>query len=383
MSPTRSTDADLEEDQFERRWLVKAIEPSIFREPYRDIVQGYLDGNTDVRVRVTRSIGMRVETQAADATHKTGRGSTRRQRRRGLHVGDAQWFLKAMPLQIHKFRYERDSKGRTWKIDVFKGPLEGFVIAECGAATATELAAITLPPWITDAVEVTDILTNRHLARMAADIATGAKADVNAAINRLPRVVLTGGPCSGKSGIMRLYAADATVDARRLVHCVPEVASVIIGQVGAFPPYDEPSKNRQFQRSVFRVQLSFESVSLLHAARTGRKGLLLDRGTIDNAAYLDGGMKEFVSIADTTPADEFARYDRVIVLAQPSRDVFEREKANNPARHETFEQAEERSIRTIAAWQGHPDLHVVDGATWDEKVTRACALIDETLGTDR
>jgi len=162
------------------------------------------------------------------------------------------------------------------------------------------------------------------------------------------------------------------------LHCVPETATIVISLVGALPPGSQPEFVR-FQQGIYRIQGEFEALSEQQALVDGKKALLMDRGTLDNAAYLDGGTSRMAEVCRTDPETELRRYTSVIVLDVPPKDVYEANASNNAARSESWEEARALGDRILEAWAGHADLHVIrDCASMDEKIERALALIAGT-----
>ncbi|HTM67679.1 MAG TPA: AAA family ATPase [Candidatus Binatia bacterium] len=348
-------------DEFERRFLViDADHDGIKRSPSKLIEQGYVEG-TDMRVRI-------VDGETAEFTRKSGKGRARKERNLAVDIEEARFLFDAVRYKLTKRRYLR--KG--WEIDYFQGPLDGLVLAEFETRSPDD--EVTLPSWIRSAIEVTESLSNQHLARMAYDLAdAGSDRPVREMLPReLPRIVLTGGPCSGKSSVM----AALREEFKDVLHCIPEVATIVIDQVGAKPPVGDTMAMRAFQQTIYRVQLGFEKVSNRQAIRDGRSALLLDRGTVDGAAYMDRGTAELESVCRTTLAEEYARYRGVICLDVPPKAVYEANKANNPARYETYPQAAATGDRLRKVWQGHPRFMRIDnGSSWDDKLARARAAL--------
>ncbi|HSD12035.1 MAG TPA: AAA family ATPase [Patescibacteria group bacterium] len=351
-------------DEFERRFLVTAIDPEIQRAPSKRIEQGYFEG-TDMRVRI-------VDGKTAEVTRKSGRGRIRKERNRRMDVDDARFLFDALRYKLTKRRYMKAG----WEVDYFEGPLTGLVLAEFETKSPDD--EVTLPPWIHAAIEVTESLSNQHLARIAYDL-SGEDPDrpVRDLLPReLPRIVLTGGPCSGKSSVMAALRAEF----KGVLHCIPEVATIVIEQVGAKPPFDDMLAMKSFQRTIYRVQLGFEKVSNRQAIRDGRKALLLDRGTVDGAAYMDRGVADLENVCRTTMADEYRRYHGVLCLEVPPREIYDANKANNPARSETFDQAAALGERIAKVWGGHPRFTLVrNGSSWDEKLETARAALKALL----
>jgi len=92
----------------------------------------------------------------------------------------------------------------------------------------------------------------------------------------------------------------------------------------------------------------------MHALGERKSALLLDRGTVDGAAYLAGGMTEFENVCLTTAHNEYSRYAAVIIIDVPPQNVYDAKKDNNPARGETYAEAAELGRRIVDAWSGHP-----------------------------
>ena len=355
-------------DEFERRFLVMAIDPDIERAPSKLIVQGYFDGPGNMRVRIT-------DGETAELTRKTGRGRSRKEKNLETDLITARYLLDSTNYRIEKRRHYKDG----WEIDFFHGPLKGLVLAELEMSSPDE--EIVMPSWLHKTIEVTDSLTNSHLARMAYDLkGEDAGRPVRELLPReVPRIVLTGGPCSGKSSVMAALKAEF----KDVLHCIPEVATIVIEQVGAKPPIGDMLAMKSFQRTIYRVQLGFEKVSNRQAIRDGRSAMLLDRGTVDGAAYMDRGIADLENVCRTTAADEYRRYRGVVCLEVPPKDAYEANKANNAARFETYAQAAALGVRIAKVWGGHPHFTLIkNGASWDEKLASARAAIIRLLETE-
>ncbi len=350
-----------EEMRNERRYLAFELNKTTLTGPSRRIVQGYYEKPYDFCVRI-------VDDRTAAIIRTYGRGEQRRKRHVPIGLGEARYLINSTPYVVRKTRAIKDG----WKVDVFDRPLDDIVLIE--PQVMIPGAAIAPPPWAPDAEDVTDWLTNRHLAHVTADLALGSDELVRTLLPRpVRRIVLTGGPCSGKTSMMRLFQKDPLA----AVHCVPEAATILIEQIGAKFPASTAVGQRRFQRTIYRLQQNFEREAKRQACRDGKSVLLVDRGTVDNAAYMTGGIAELEQVCQTSIADEYARYHGVVCLEVPPTDVYERDKDNNGARYETYEQAVALGERIKRAWSGHPRFTLVgnDGG-WDRKVASARAAIN-------
>jgi predicted ATPase len=365
--------------QTQRRFLLTGgLPPSLQARlrPQDDtvVMDGYLElaeinsGFTRVRLEIRPG-----RTSFAFTTRKVGRGWKRRVEHVTLPAADAERMLRWCPYRLMKRRHEID--GCT--VDLYSPPLLGLVIVEKNR-----------PGWpaflkdVEDVVEVTDSLDNFQLAHLAHELRERPEADaIREAldlIQHLPRIVLTGGPCSGKSTVL------ATLRRRfdQEIHCVPEVATIVIGQLGLKPWTGGKRNLLSCQSLMYRLQHGFEEAAELQAREGGKKAVLLDRGGIDIGTYFPGGLRQLERYLFTSVPREYGRYDLVLCLESPSRQVYEAQCANNPARTETYDQARARSELNQRAWAGHPGFRLIpDGTDWPTKERAVTRAVREFLKT--
>ena len=183
----------------------------------------------------------------------------------------------------------------------------------------------------------------------------------------MPKIVITGGPCAGKTTLMGLLAA-AFVGMGREVVLVNECATELLAQ-GITP--DSCGSVLGFQRHVFDLQLEKED-SL--ANMPGDCVVLLDRGLMDNAGYLpDDELDMLLAERGMTREDAYARYDAVVHLvtaAIGAEKLFTHE--TNEHRLEGVEEAVRVDKALRAGWSGHPSLQIIDNVgTFEDKLHRA------------
>lgn len=182
----------------------------------------------------------------------------------------------------------------------------------------------------------------------------------------LPRIVLSGGPKAGKSTLVELVRAEfpGTV-------CIfPEMATFLQTHFGIEVPAPGSDEHRLYNTRLTHAQVVLEDMVDAHAAAMGYAAVLADRGIVDNAAYLLGGIEEFERQTGIRFADALARYDLPIVLEIAPRDVFEDPRfGENKARKETYDQGSALDLRTRGVWAPHPRyrFHGND-LGWDGKV---------------
>lgn len=195
------------------------------------------------------------------------------------------------------------------------------------------------------------------------------------------KIVITGGPCAGKSTAMSRIQRYFT-EIGYTVLFIPETATELI--TGGVAPWTCGS-NTDYQTCQLRLQLEKERV-FEQAAKTmdNQKVLIVcDRGALDNKAYTEA--PEFAQVMRTLQTNEIDlrdNYDAVFHLVTAAKGAAEfYTTANNSARSETPEEAAELDDKLIAAWTGHPHLRVIDNSSdFDGKISRLLSEISSFLG---
>lgn len=183
-------------------------------------------------------------------------------------------------------------------------------------------------------------------------------------------VVLTGGPCSGKTSAIQslpeeLLPAGSTKDGEgwRTV-IVPEAATLYHERGGNFPfgmPEDTSGQFSPLQRNLLweawlnELKISLENGALALARQSPRPCLLIcDRGVCDSRAYMqsDEEWNSMLALAGWSEAEIASRYDAVFHLDVAPREFFNSngEGDSNEARTETYDEACALGGRTFAAW---------------------------------
>src|SRR3954447_16368972 len=162
------------------------------------------------------------------------------------------------------------------------------------------------------------------------------------------RVVLTGGPGAGKTVISHRIAA-AHPD--RFV-LVPEAATQVYDALQTrWDKLDLPGR-RDVQRKIYALQVDQEDRT---ASANPDKILLLDRGTIDGAAYWPEGPEDYWRDVQSTPQRELSRYDAVIWMESAAAlgSAFYDGDASNPRRFEDAAGAIEAGRLLLDLWRDH------------------------------
>ena len=174
----------------------------------------------------------------------------------------------------------------------------------------------------------------------------------------IKKVVLTGGPGSGKTTVIESIKANFSNQYKVIV--VDETASYLINM--GIRPFGEGSVPLiDFQELVLMTQLSKEEMveRALDFLPDDDILIIFDRGLLDNCAYISE--EEFQEILGRLPKkytiNEFMeRYDLILNLVS-RRDFYTLD--NNPARSEAVDEALQLGDRTLNAWIGHNNLKIV------------------------
>ncbi len=197
----------------------------------------------------------------------------------------------------------------------------------------------------------------------------------------ISKIVITGGPCAGKSTAMS-WVQNAFTQMGYVVLFVPETATELI--TGGVAPWT-CGTNAEYQKCQLKLQIEKENI-FEQAARTmnAEKVLIVcDRGTLDNKAYMEP--IEFAEAIKSIGSNEVElrdNYDAVFHLVSAAKGAEEfYTTANNSARTETVEEAAALDDKLISAWTGHPHLRVIDNtSTFEDKMRKLVAEIASFLG---
>ncbi len=197
----------------------------------------------------------------------------------------------------------------------------------------------------------------------------------------ITRIVITGGPCAGKTTALS-WIQNAFTEKGYNVVFIPETATELIS--GGAAPW-LCTQGKHFQTGLIQLQLAKEQVFAQIASHMKSNKILIvcDRGALDNKAYMSA--LDFQYVMQSLKSNEIElrdHYDAVFHLVTAAKGAEEfYTLANNAARTETPQQAAELDDKLIAAWTGHPHLRVIDNSSnFDKKMLRLLAEISAFLG---
>ncbi len=193
--------------------------------------------------------------------------------------------------------------------------------------------------------------------------------------NNFKKIVITGGPCAGKSAAAKWIKAELGSLGYNVLF-VPETATELI--CGGVAPWT-CSTPLEYQICQMQLQLAKEKVFERAAKNMNCEKTLIvcDRGMLDNKAYMS--QSDFNKALCAVNTDEMSQknsYDAVFHLvsaAKGAQSFYSTD--NNSARTETAEEASLLDDRLISAWVGHSHLRIIGSA--DSFETKMIELINE------
>lgn len=197
---------------------------------------------------------------------------------------------------------------------------------------------------------------------------------------RITKIVITGGPCGGKTTAMTRIKTEFEKLGYRVLF-IPETATELIS--GGVAPWTCAS-NLEFQKCQVALQKEKERIFEKAASTMTDSKILIvcDRGVLDNKAYMT--QEEFDIVMESLGTSEDFERDRygavfhMVTAANGAREAYTL--ANNEARYETPEEAVEVDNRVLACWEGHPHLRVIDNtSTFEDKLHRVILEIASYL----
>ncbi|MBT4349629.1 ATP-binding protein [bacterium] len=198
----------------------------------------------------------------------------------------------------------------------------------------------------------------------------------------MKKIVLTGGPCGGKTTF--LEALEKELGANIII--VPEAATILLS--GGFL---EPNKDiswsedwqTAFEYAVFHLQKSLEETAILQAKEKGISVLVCDRGSLDAAVFLPGGLGQAQLLLNLDVTSERLRYHAVLHLESlATADSDKYSSAGNGHRIESLEQAKKMELLSQEVWSQHKNYFFIDGQrSVDSKIGEALDLVRKILDT--
>ena len=198
----------------------------------------------------------------------------------------------------------------------------------------------------------------------------------------IKKIVLTGGPCAGKTTAIS-WIVNSYSKLGWTVLVASEAATELI--LSGIRPTDEFKEKLFFQKTLIKTQI-FKEERCNRAAynRTGVEKVLIvcDRGIYDNKAYMTED--EFQECLKRIPKarNAYKSYDAVfhlVTAADGAEEFYTTE--NNEARDEDLEKARLLDHETLNSWVGQSHLRIIqNGCTFEQKLEKLLKEISTITG---
>lgn len=204
----------------------------------------------------------------------------------------------------------------------------------------------------------------------------------------IPKFVLTGGPCSGKTTSIA-YLVEKLSDYGFTVFVVPETATFITNCGIDRRRMKNASQVVKYEEAILDLQLFLEERverSIHEVFLNCTPIMLLDRGIMDIKAFMpEGHEREFEKMLkkrNLNIASARDRYTGVIhlVTCAEGKEEYYTLKGNN-ARIETPEVARKIDHKIREAWLGHPHLSIIGNeGDFEQKIRKTFCSISKLIG---
>ena len=205
-------------------------------------------------------------------------------------------------------------------------------------------------------------------------------------MKEIKRIVLTGGPCAGKTtALVRVIEHFSGLGYK--VFTIPEVPTMFT-QAGMNYLTDNPDFFYEGEKATLEIQLALEDKFMKMAQACKAPAVIVcDRGTMDISAYMKPDTwQEITKAVGTSTPQLRGRYDAVLhlVSAADGAEQFYTT-SNNASRNESADEEGLRIARmldkkVIEAWTGHPHLRVINNnVDFDRKLNRVLKEISNVL----
>lgn len=194
------------------------------------------------------------------------------------------------------------------------------------------------------------------------------------------KIVITGGPCAGKSTAMSLVKNTFT-QMGYTVLLIPETATEFI--TGGVAPWT-CGTNVEYQKCQMKLQMEKEKLfeQAAHTMPVDKVLIICDRGAIDNKVYMNdmefAEVLQFIGTNEIELRDDYDAVFHLVTAAKGPEEFYTT--VNNSARTETVEEAVVLDDKLISAWTGHPHFHVIDSSvSFEDKMNKLVAEIASFL----
>lgn len=206
--------------------------------------------------------------------------------------------------------------------------------------------------------------------------------------HRIVKIVLTGGPCAGKTtALVRVIEHFSSLGFK--VFTIPEVPTLFT-QAGMNYLTTNKGFFYQGEKATLEIQLALEDKFTRMAQECTEQPCVIvcDRGAMDISAYMEPAFWDAITAEVGTSTPQLRqRYDAVLHLVSAADGAEQYyTTANNAQRYEQMNEeglriARQLDKKVIHAWTGHPHLRVINNHDdFETKMRRVVKEISAVLG---
>ena len=178
--------------------------------------------------------------------------------------------------------------------------------------------------------------------------------------NKIFRIVLTGGPCAGKTTILNEIGRYLTDNGYYVISIAETATDLIKSKI---LPGNERNQILLFQDLILKQQYAKENIAESYARNCVSAKpivILYDRAIMDNSAYLDtySDFKTILKNNNLNELEVLTKYDLVIDLLSTATFMPDKYELNE-VRSENVEQARKLDKKTSTAWIHHPNIRII------------------------
>ena len=194
----------------------------------------------------------------------------------------------------------------------------------------------------------------------------------------LTQIVITGGPCSGKTTCLSTLEQRLTEKGYKVITVSGTatemtLAGIQLSEIGLL----------SYEKLLIELQLAKEKIAMEAASLYPKSVILLDRGIPDCLAFMPKeDYEKEIARHHMMPNEVLNRYDAVFHLVTAAKGAEEFYTGDiPPTPNDDLDIARRTKEKTQQAYIGHPHLRVIDNSTdFRTKINRLCYAVFNVLG---